>query len=139
MLRKLLAEVFTVYYKAHSYHWNVEGSDFAQYHEFIGDYYNDLWSSVDTIAELIRTLDVYAPPSLARLMSYATSIEETDAIPDAKTMLNNLKKDNDKLLAILLQTYNLAEKEGSIGISNHLQGRLEAHEKHGWMLRAITK
>jgi len=138
LLRQLLAEVFTVYFKSHSYHWNVEGPDFAQYHEFIGEFYNDLWGSVDTIAELIRTLDVYAPPSLARLMAYS-KIDEGESIPDAKTMLVNLKKDNDKLLAILLQAYNVAEKDGSIGISNHLQTRLEAHEKHGWMLRAITK
>lgn len=137
-LRKLLADVFTFYFKAHSYHWNVEGSDFAQYHDFIGDLYQDVHGSVDAIAELIRTLNVYAPPSLARLMSYGT-MEETDTIPDARTMLVNLRNDNDRLLATLYQAYDEAEKETSLGISNHLQDRIEAHEKHAWMLRSITK
>jgi DNA-binding ferritin-like protein len=26
-----------------------------------------------------------------------------------------------------------------MGISNYLQDRIQAHEKHRWMLRAITK
>lgn len=137
-LRTTLADVFVVYFKSHSFHWNVEGPDFAQYHSFIGDFYNDLWGSVDTIAELIRTLDVYAPVSLARLMSYS-QIEEADTIPDAKSMLMTMKRDNDRILAQLLKAYNEAEADGEIGISNHLQGRIETHEKHAWMLRAITK
>ena len=137
-LRKLLAEVFGFYFKAHSYHWNIEGSDFAQYHDFLGDLYQDVHGSVDTIAELIRTLNVYAPPSLVRLMSYS-SMDESDTIPDARTMLVNLRNDNDRLLAILYQAYDEAEKESSFGVSNHIQDRIEAHEKHAWMLRSITK
>jgi starvation-inducible DNA-binding protein len=137
-LQKLLADVFTLYFKAHSYHWNVEGSDFAQYHDFLGDLYEEVHGSVDNIAELIRTLNVYAPPSLASLMSYS-SIEENDTVPDAKTMLLNLRNDNDRVLAVLYQAYDMAEKESSLGISNNLQDRIEAHEKHAWMLRSITK
>jgi len=137
-LRKLLADVFTLYFKTHSYHWNVEGPDFSQYHAFLGKLYEDIHGSVDNIAELIRTLNVYAPPSLARMMSYS-SIEENDSVPDAKTMLINLRNDNDRILAVLYQTYDEAEKESSLGISNYLQNRIEAHEKHAWMLRSLTK
>jgi DNA-binding ferritin-like protein len=43
------------------------------------------------------------------------------------------------LLASLYKAYDEAEKESSLGISNHLQDRIEAHEKHAWMLRSITK
>lgn len=137
-LRKLLADVFTLYFKTHSYHWNVEGPDFVQYHDFLGDLYQDIHGSVDTIAELLRTINVYAPPSLARLMSYGTMVE-SDTIPDAKTMLVNLRIDNDRLLASLYQAYDEAEKEINFGISNHIQDRIEKHEKHAWMLRSLTK
>ena len=137
-LKTTLSDAFVLYFKAHSYHWNVEGPDFAQYHDFLGNLYQDVHGSVDTIAELIRTLNVYAPPSLARLMSYG-SMDESDAISDAQTMLTNLRNDNDRLLAMLYQAYDEAEKESSFGISNHIQDRIEAHEKHAWMLRSITK
>ncbi len=138
-LRKLLADVFTYYFKAHSYHWNIEGPDFVQYHEFLKELYTDAHNSVDSIAELIRTLNVYAPPSLARLMSYGSAVDENETIPDAKTMLVNLRSDNDRLLALLYQTYDEAEKDANFGIANHIQDRIEKHEKHAWMLRSITK
>lgn len=137
-LRKLLADVFIFYFKAHSYHWNIEGPDFPQYHEFLNELYEDVHGSVDSIAELIRTLNVYAPPSLARMMSYG-SLDESETIPDARTMFVNLRNDNDRLLAVLYQAYDEAEKESSFGISNHLQDRIQQHEKHAWMLRSITK
>lgn len=137
-LKTTLADTFVLYFKAHSYHWNIEGSDFAQYHDFIGDFYADVFASVDSIAELIRTMDAYAPTSLARLQAL-TQMDEEENIPSAREMLTRLRQDNDKYLAQLVKTYNEAETASEFGVSNHIQDRIQAHEKHAWMLRAITK
>jgi len=132
------ADAFTFYLKAHFYHWNVEGPDFAQYHEFLADLYQDVFESVDTFAELIRTLDVYAPGTMTRFKTL-TTIEETDIIPDARTMFMNLAQENIKMRASLMRSYDMANKENEIGIANFLQDRIQAHEKHSWMLRSILK
>lgn len=137
-LRKLISEAYILYFKAHSFHWNVEGSDFAQYHKFLGDFYEEVFESIDMYAELIRTTDQYAPTSLKRLVSMS-DIEESDTIPDASTMLRTVKSDNDQFLASLVSAYDEAEKASEFGISNYIQDRIQAHEKHAWMLRAITK
>lgn len=137
-LKTTLADTFVLYFKAHSYHWNIEGSDFAQYHDFIGDFYADVFASVDSIAELIRTMDAYAPTSLARLQAL-TQMDEEENIPSAREMLTRLRQDNDKYLAQLVKTYNEAETASEFGVSNHIQDRIQAHEKHAWMLRSITK
>lgn len=137
-LKTTLADTFLLYFKAHSYHWNIEGSDFAQYHDFIGNFYEDVFASVDSIAELIRTMDAYAPTSLARLQAL-TQMEEDETIPSAREMLVRLRQDNDKYLAQLIKAYNEAETASEFGVSNYLQDRVQAHEKHAWMLRAITK
>ena len=137
-LKTTLADTFVLYFKSHSYHWNIEGSDFAQYHDFIGDFYADVFASVDSIAELIRTMDAYAPTSLARLQAL-TQMDEEENIPSAREMLTRLRQDNDKYLAQLVKTYNEAETASEFGVSNHIQDRIQAHEKHAWMLRAITK
>ena len=68
-----------------------------------------------------------------------SSLEEASTIPDAKTMLSIIKRDNDLFLAALVQAYDEAEKASEFGISNYIQDRIQAHEKHAWMLRAITK
>ena len=54
-LKVAQAESFSFYLKAHKFHWNVEGPDFVQYHEFLADLYTEVWAGVDVIAELIRT------------------------------------------------------------------------------------
>ena len=137
-LKKVHADAFTFYLKAHFYHWNVEGSDFPQYHDFLQNLYQEVFASVDTLAELIRTLDSYAPGTLTRLKEL-TTIEETDDVPDAKIMMTRLLQENNILRASLLTAYKTADTTGEVGISNFLQDRIQAHEKHSWMLRSILK
>lgn len=137
-LKKVHADAFTFYLKAHFYHWNVEGPDFPQYHDFLQNLYQEVFASIDSFAELIRTLDSYAPGTLTRLKEL-TTIEETDDVPDARTMMTRLLQENNILRASLLTAYKTADTTGEVGISNFLQDRIQAHEKHAWMLRSILK
>ena len=137
-LKKVHADAFTYYLKAHFYHWNVEGPNFPQYHDFLQNLYQEVFASVDTLAELIRTLDSYAPGTLTRLKEL-TSIEETDDVPDAMTMMTRLLQENNILRASLLTAYTTADTTGEVGIANFLQDRIQAHEKHSSMLRSIIK
>ena len=137
-LKVTQADAFTLYLKAHYYHWNIEGFSFPYLHDFLQNFYEDVFSSVDTIAELIRTLDSYAPGTLGRFKAL-TGIDEDETVPDAKTMISNIGRENLKMLASLTRSYDMATKENEIGIANFLQDRIQAHEKHGWMLRSILK
>ena len=137
-LKKVHADAFTFYLKAHFYHWNVEGPNFPQYHDFLQNLYQEVFASIDSFAELIGTLDSYAPGTLTRLKEL-TTIEETDDVPDAKTMMTRLLQENNILRASLLTAYTTAETTGEVGIANFLQDRIQAHEKHSWMLRSILK
>jgi len=137
-LKKVQADAFTYYLKAHYYHWNVEGPNFPQYHDFLQNLYQEVFASVDTFAELIRSLDSYAPGTLTRFKEL-TTIEEADTVPDAITMMRNLYEQNNMMLVSLLKAYKLADEEDEVGCANFLQDRIQAHEKHGWMLRSILK
>jgi starvation-inducible DNA-binding protein len=137
-LKKVLADTFVMYYKAHSYHWNVEGSDFPQYHSFLNDLYEEIFGAVDTIAEHIRQIDGYTPTSLTELKSYSMISEDEDVL-SAISMMNRLLDANNLVLASLMMAYQAAEQATEIGLSNFLQDRVAAHQKHGWMLKSITK
>ena len=137
-LKIVQADAFTLYLKAHYYHWTIEGPNFPQYHDFLQNFYEDVFASVDTFAELIRTLDTYAPGTLSRFKAL-TTIDESDTVPDAMTMISNLQNENNSMLITLLKAYEMADAETEIGIANFLQDRIQSHEKHGWMLRSILK
>lgn len=135
--KECLADTFVMYMKAHSYHWNVTGPDFPQYHDFFGKLYEELHCSIDDLAEQIRALDSFAPASLSRIIELS-KIKEDIKIVNVEMMLNNLLNANEKVIETIKETYELAEKEKAYAYSNFLQDRLTVHAKHGWMLRSIN-
>jgi starvation-inducible DNA-binding protein len=137
-LKVILGTNFGLYFKSHSFHWNVEGSDFAQYHGFLGDFYESVFANVDTIAEKIRMLGSYAPTTLPRMLELS-DIEDTETIPSALVMLNQLKQDNDRFIVHLRAGIVAAEQANEPAIGNFLQDLLDQHQKHAWMLRSFTK
>jgi len=136
-LKIVLADTFTMYMKTHSFHWNVIGPNFSEYHAFFGALYEELHGAVDPIAEQIRAVDSFAPSSLDRIKEL-TRIKESDTIPTAERMFQLLINDNVVVLDSLKQAYDLAEKNEELGLANFLQDRMDIHKKHGWMLRATA-
>ena len=137
-MKVVLADSFAFYLKAHQYHWNVEGPDFPQYHDFFGNLYEEVHDAVDKIAEEIRALGDYAPGSFSRYTELS-SIADSRNAPSAIEMITTLQGDNQIVLNTLMETYKLAEQYNEIGLSNFLQDRYDAHKKHAWMIRSILK
>jgi starvation-inducible DNA-binding protein len=137
-LKKLFASNYAFYLKAQYYHWNVEGPDFPQYHEFFGNLYEEVGTSIDKMAEHIRAVDAYTPGSFTRFVALS-GIEGDDTIPTGLAMAARLLEDNEKYLTMLNDVYKKAEAVDRLGLSNFLQDRIEAHRKHAWMLRSVTK
>lgn len=137
-MNKLLATTFATYLKAHNFHWNVEGDDFPQYHGFFGDIYSELHGSVDTTAEQIRALGGYAKGSLADYKELST-VRDQMTIPSLEEMVATLKRDNDSIIAVLNEVHEAASARKEYGLINYIEGRIDAHKKHGWMLRACMK
>ena len=138
IMKKVLADTFALYLKAHNYHWNVEGVNFPQYHEFFGNLYEELHGAVDPIAEEIRSLDTYAPGSFTRFMEL-TEIEDEVAVPSGVEMARRLMTDNERVIATLNVAFKLADQLDKQGLADFIAGRIDIHNKHGWMLRSITK
>ena len=137
-MKVVLASTFAFYLKAQNFHWNVEGPNFNDYHGFFGKIYEEVWGAVDAIAEEIRTLDSYVPGSLSRF-SQLSKVDDQINIPNAKAMITELQSDNRLLIAELNKAFRLADDADKQGLADFLAGRIDAHEKHGWMLRAMSK
>jgi starvation-inducible DNA-binding protein len=137
-LKTILGTNFALYFKAHGYHWNVEGPNFNDYHAFLGVFYTDVWGQTDLIAEKIRQLGSYAPGSMVRMLELADITEATN-IPDALAMMRDLASDNDRFILHLRAGIIAAEGANEPAVGNFLQDLLDAHQKKGWMLRSIIK
>jgi starvation-inducible DNA-binding protein len=137
-LKVILGTNFALYLKSHGFHWNIEGANFPQYHDFLNGFYTEVFNQNDPIAEHIRQLDSYAPGSLERMLELA-DLEESQNIPMALAMMAELKRDNDRFIIHLRAGIVAAEQANEPAIGNFLQDLLGAHQKKAWMLRSIIK
>jgi starvation-inducible DNA-binding protein len=135
-MKVVLATTFSFYLKAHYYHWNVTGPNFAQYHNFFGELYENVHKSIDEIAEEIRKLGSFAPGSLVRY-SDLTKVEDETSVPEASIMFARLARDNDIVIRELYAAFNAANELGEQGLADYLAGKIGFHEKMRWMLKSF--
>jgi starvation-inducible DNA-binding protein len=137
-LAELQADVTVLYFKAHGYHWNVEGEDFGQYHELFETIYEDIYSSIDPIAENIRKLGEYAPFKLDTLIKL-TSLSDSKVDTNPKAMAKDLLKSNEQVVGKLKSVFDTANEANEQGVANFIAERIDLHQKWSWQLRASTK
>lgn len=138
-LKTLLSTQYAYVIKAQFFHWNVEGSDFAQLHEFFGNIYQEVYdNAIDQTAEFVRVLDEYTPGSFERF-SELSQIQGQTKVPRARLMLQELLADTQTLIDLLNSTFDSAEEEDQQGVMDFLAGRLDAMGKHRWMLKSFLK
>jgi starvation-inducible DNA-binding protein len=134
-LKIAFASEFSFYLKAHNFHWNVTGPMFPQLHDLFGTVYEEVYGSIDAFAENIRKCGAFVPASYSRF-SMLTQIEDETNIPDDRGMVAELLQDSDKMVKILKLCFDMATAVGEEGLADFLAGRMDAHRKHSWQLRA---
>ena len=137
-LRLILALSYHMYYKAHSSHWNVEGINFPQYHDFFGEIYEAVFASIDTTAEYIRALGAKAP---ATLMDICDLLPDDSATEDdsVTTMLERLNDANTLMMFHLKMGIEMSGRIPEYALQNYFQDRLAYHQKIGWQINASLK
>lgn len=137
-MNRLLADSYQIYLKAHFFHWNVTGPDFPEYHQFLGNFYEEIYGSIDPIAEFIRTLDG-TPQNSPSMIKQNSTVVETNEVRSASEMMEELLFDTGVAVKDIMQAMEMADKFNEVGLSNYLQERHAAFKKHAWMLRSIQK
>ena len=141
-LKKAMKVAFASEYafalKAQNFHWNVEGPLFPQLHSLFGNIYDEVYGAIDAFAENVRKLGSYTPASFSRF-SMLTQVEDELNMLEDRAMLSELLDDSDKMVKLLKMVFDASEAAGEHGLSDFLAGRMDAHRKHSWMLRATLK
>ena len=138
-LNVVVANTFVMAFKAQSFHWNVEGKRFHMIHNFLQEIYEDLFDSVDDLAENLRFLDSYGPSSIAELLKYSTIEEETKVVSDCTLIMEYLIEANEEVINSLNACFSEAEEQNEQGLVDLLGARIAVHKKFGWMLKSTNK
>ena len=135
LLTQVFYNNFTAYYRSHVAHVNIMGRNFKSDHELLGGIYEDLQSQIDTIAELLRTLDEFMPSEIQFVLNEST-ISTAIFEGDADELLEGVKADLETLKSFYEELMITAEAEGHDEIANYSQDRILALAKKIWMLEA---
>jgi len=138
LLKQLYADNFVTYYKSHGYHFNVEGSTFAQDHELLNEIYDFLWAQHDSFGEQIRQMDKPAPTSLKEVLSLADIKECTKLGESSKVMFTELNADFDSLISSAQTLYDEADMQCCGGLATFVGDYLKDLSKLNWKVKAIT-
>lgn len=136
--RIAFASEYSFVIKAQNFHWNVEGMFFEPLHNLFGKIYEEVYDSIDTFAEQIRAMGAYTPASFEKF-SMLSQVQDENEILDSKQMVMELLADNEKMVKMLQVLFEISEANKQFGFSDFVASRLDAHKKHGWMLRATLK
>ena len=137
-LKVALADAFTLYTRAHGFHWNVKGGafgTFGQWHALFEAIYSDTYESIDPMAENLLKLGSDAPFRLDEFVALRT-IKDAAIIDDPLAMAADLLAANEQMIATLVRTFAEANAANEQGIANFIAERIDAHQKWSWQLRA---
>lgn len=134
-LKVMLADGFTLYTRAHGFHWNVKGIEFSQYHDLFLQIYEDTYSGIDPTAENILKMGSDAPYRLPEFVSLRT-IDDTTTVNNPLAMAADLLAANEQFCMTLNKVFAEATLADEQGVINFVAGRIDAHQKWSWQLRA---
>jgi len=137
-LKVLLASTQSFAIKSQNFHWNVEGSDFPQYHEFFDTLYSDVSGTIDQIAEYIRIVGSYTPGSLTRYAELSI-IQDQTKIPRAELMFAEALQDCEIMNNLVVAMFTEAANENQHGIENYMAELQDLYGKKAWFIRSILK
>ena len=137
-LKVLLASTQAFAIKSQNFHWNVEGSNFPQYHEFFNTLYEDVNATIDPIAEYIRILGHYTPGSLSRYAELSI-IQDQTKIPRAQLMFAELLQDCQTLSQLVVDMFDEATNERQQGIANYMAELQDLYGKKAWFINSTLK
>ena len=137
-LTQVFNDNFTTYFRSHVAHVNIVGRNFRSDHELLGGIYEDLQGQIDTIAELIRTLDGFMPNSLDEV-TRDSHVPSFSIEGSSDQLLSDVKDDLEHLKGCYEQLMEIAEEEEHDEIANYAQDRILALAKHIWMLKSTLE
>jgi DNA-binding ferritin-like protein len=137
-LLKVFCSNFVAYYKSHAAHVNIVGRNFGSDHKLLQKVYEDLQAEIDTIGELLRTIDAYFPLTMSDTIDGSDIMDDLEPdYDDGLGYIQQIYDDLETLIEVYLDLEDVTQNErGYNHLANYAQDRVRALKKHCWMLGA---
>ena len=134
-LNCLLSDLNVFYRKLQNYHWNVKGKDFFTMHAKLEEYYNEINTQIDEVAEKMLMVEMQPLGTMKDYLAN-TCIQEAEnkKIPENE-VYPILIKDYETLLQKTTEIKKESDEKECYLISAYMDELIASYKKNIWMLK----
>lgn len=137
-LRKLLADVFTLYVKTKNFHWHMSGPHFRDYHLLLDEHATQIFAMIDDIAERARKLGGMTIRSISDISRHQRLKDNNAEFVAPHDMLVELRGDNQQLTRELRFAHELCERRDDVATASLIENWIDETERRTWLLTEIV-
>ena len=138
-LNLFLSDLNVFYRKLQIYHWNITGEHFFVLHAKLEEYYDEINSQIDEVAEHMLMLGKQPLGTMKDYLEKTTIVEAQNNKVTDKEVLNNIINDYNTLLQEVTELKSLAEEKNLYSTSTLMDDLISSYTKHLWMLKQMSE
>jgi len=138
-LRRLLADVFTLYVKTKNFHWHISGRHFRDYHLLLDEQATQIFAITDTIAERARKIGGTTIRSISDIARNQRLKDNNKEVVSAREMIGELCEDNQQLTRSLRAVHDICDRHNDVATASLIENWIDESEKRTWFLAEITR
>ncbi len=135
----LVADAFALYVKTKNFHWHLYGSHFRDFHLLFDDHADQIFESIDIMAERVRRIGGTTIRSISHVSQLQTIEDDNDDIVPAGEMIRRLMEDELHISKKIRAAIDVCDQNKDSATSNQLQDILDKTERRKWFLFEISR
>lgn len=133
-LNGLVADSFALYLKTKNFHWHVSGPHFRDYHLLFDEQAEQIFASIDDLAERVRKLGARTVHSLGEIVKRKSLAENDKTYVAPIDMIRELMDDNKKMMQQMRAVHELCDQHNDVATASILENFIDQTEKRNWFL-----
>src|SRR5262245_61600477 len=133
-LNKLAADMFALYLKTKNFHWHVSGPHFRDYHLLLDDQGDQIFATIDPIAERVRKVGGTTLRSVGHVARLQRVLDNDADYVTPLDMLAELRDDNKQMVTNLREAHNVCDDHGDVATASLIEIWIDEAERRTWFL-----
>jgi starvation-inducible DNA-binding protein len=138
-LNPLIADLFALYLKTKNFHWHLAGSHFRDYHLLFDEHADQIFASIDLLAERVRKVGGTTIRSVSHVSQLQTIADDNEAMVAAGEMVRRLMEDNGQLARAQRAAHEVCERSRDVATTSILEILIDEAERRKWFLFEVTQ
>jgi starvation-inducible DNA-binding protein len=133
-LNEVLADTFVLFVKSKNFHWHVSGPHFRDYHLMFDEQAEQIFATVDELAERVRKIGGTTLRSLSHISRLMTLPENNEDFVKPQAMVEELIADHKKIVVNMRRAHKLADQNDDVATASLLETFIDGAERRLWFL-----